>query len=335
MPALEYFATMDSLHIYADISRAWTIPARYYCDPVIAEREKEKIFARTWQVVGHRDQIPNPGDYFTTELVGEGVKIHQCAPTAAAALGRMLTGGSLMGTMLKGEKDTLTLQISGGGAAKGVVVTAYPDGHVKGYIGNPAVDLPFNDKNKLDVSGAIGKNGNLLVIRDMGLREPYIGQVPIYTGEIGDDLAYYFTVSEQTPSAVGLGVLVDTDLSIKAAGGFIIQMMPGSDELMADLLTYRLQEIPSVTELITKGMSIEEIINYIFEGMDVKVLEESVPKYKCDCTREKVERALISIGRKDLEEIYRDGKDEELKCHFCNKSYIFSNENIGELLKQL
>lgn len=271
----------------------------------------------------------------TTELVNDAVKLHRCAPTASAALGRMLTGGVLMGSMLKGEKDTVTLQISGGGSAKGVVVTAYPDGHVKGYIGNPEVDLPLNDKGKLDVGGAIGKNGNLIVIRDMGLREPYVGQVPIYTGEIGDDIAYYFTASEQTPSAVGLGVLVDTDLSVKAAGGFIIQMMPGSDELVADLLTYRLQEIPSVTEMITKGMSIEEIINHIFEGMDVKILEGSVPTYKCDCTRERVERALISIGRKDLEEIYNEGKEEELKCHFCNKSYIFSHEMIGELLKQI
>ncbi len=150
----------------------------------------------------------------TTELVNEGVKLHNCAPTAAAALGRMLTAGALMGTTLKSEKDTLTLQIHGGGIAKGVVVTSYADGHVKGYIGNPTADIEPNSKGKLDVSGIIGKNGNLLVIRDMGLKEPYIGQVPIYTGEIGEDLAYYYTVSEQTPSAVGLGVLVDKDLSI-------------------------------------------------------------------------------------------------------------------------
>jgi molecular chaperone Hsp33 len=271
----------------------------------------------------------------TTELVNEGVKLHGCAPTAAAALGRMLTAGSLMGSMLKDTSDSITIQISGGGEANGVVVTAYSDGHVKGYIGNPEVDLPLNSKGKLDVSGAIGKNGNVLVIRDMGLKEPYIGRVPIYTGEIGDDIAYYFTVSEQTPSAVGLGVLVDTDLSIKAAGGFIIQMMPDADELLADLLTYRLQEIPSVTELITKGMTIDEIINQILEDMDVKILEAGVPEYKCDCSREKVERALISIGRKDLEEIYDEGKEEELKCHFCNKTYKFTNEMIGELLKHI
>lgn len=271
----------------------------------------------------------------TTELVGEAVKIHNCAPTAAAALGRMLTAGCLMGAMLKSEDEILTLQISGGGDAKGVVVTAYSNATVKGYIGNPDVDLPANNKGKLDVGGAIGTNGNLLIIRDMGLKEPYVGQVPIYTGEIGDDLAYYFTTSEQTPSAVGLGVLVNTDFSIKAAGGFIIQMMPGADELVADLITYRLEEIPSITELIEKGMSIEEILEFIFQDMNLKILESLEPKFKCDCTRERVEKALISIGRKDLEEIYSEGKKEEIKCHFCNTSYVFSSVEIGELLEKL
>lgn len=269
----------------------------------------------------------------TTELVGEAVKIHNCAATAAAALGRMLTAGSLMGAMLKSEKDALTLQISGGGEAKGVVVTAHADASVKGYIGNPSADLPLNEKGKLDVGGAIGTAGNLTVIRDMGLREPYVGQVPIYTGEIGDDLAYYYTASEQTPSAVALGVLVNPDLTIKAAGGFIIQMMPGAEELLADMVNYRVQEIPSVTELITKGMSIVDILNYIFENMDLKIIGEMVPEYKCDCSRERVEKALISIGKKDLEEIYSEGKTEELKCHFCNKAYLFSHEEIGNLLK--
>lgn len=271
----------------------------------------------------------------TTDLVNEAVKIHNCAATAAAALGRMLTAGCLMGAMLKSDNESLTLQISGGGEAKGVVVTAYSNASVKGYIGNPEVDLPANSKGKLDVGGAIGKNGNLLVIRDMGLKEPYVGQVPIYTGEIGDDLAYYFTTSEQTPSAVGLGVLVNTDLSIKAAGGFIIQMLPGASELVADLITYRLQEIPSITELIEKGMTIEEILEFIFEDMNLNILDSLEPKFKCDCSRERVEKALISIGRKDLEEIYNEGKEEEITCHFCNTSYVFSNDDIGELLNKL
>ena len=271
----------------------------------------------------------------TTDLVNEGVNMQKCAPTAAAALGRMLTAGVLMGTMLKSKGDSITIQIDGGGEAKGVLVTSHADSTVKGYIGNPNIDLPANSKGKLDVSGSIGVDGYLRVIRDLGLKEPYVGQVPISTGEIGDDLAYYFTVSEQTPSAVGLGVLVDTDMSIKASGGFIIQMMPGADEFLADIITYRLEEIPSITEFIAKGMNIEEILEFIFEDMELKIHEEIVPMYKCDCCRERVERALISIGKNDLEEIYNDGKTEEIKCHFCNKNYEFNHEDIGQLLKNV
>lgn len=271
----------------------------------------------------------------TTNLVNEAVKIHGCMPTAAAALGRMLTAGSLMGTMLKSEKDSLTIKISGGGKAKSVLVVGYSDGSVKGYIGNPLVELPPKSKGKLDVGGAVGVNGNLSVIKDMGLREPYIGQVPIVTGEIGDDLAYYFTVSEQTPSAVGLGVLVDRNLTIKASGGFIIQMMPDSEESIADLLENRLKNIPSVTDMIDNGIDARGIIENIFSGIDLKILDEMKPSYKCDCSRERVERALISIGIKDLSEIYKDGKTEELKCNFCNKSYKFTHEQIGRLLDDI
>ncbi|WP_373899044.1 Hsp33 family molecular chaperone HslO [Haloimpatiens sp. FM7315] len=270
----------------------------------------------------------------TKELVSMAVKLHGCAATASAAYGRMLTCGSLLGSMLKSSSDAITIKIDGGGPLKGVVVTAHSDASVKGYIGNPKVDLPANSIGKLDVSGAIGKDGNLFIIRDMGLKEPYVGQVPIYTGEIGDDLAYYFTVSEQTPSAVAVGVLVDKDLSIISSGGFIIQMMPGADELLADLITYRLQEIPPLSKLLSEGKTIEEILSLIFEDMDLKILEEFEPKYICDCSKEKVEKALISIGKKDLEELYDDGKEEELVCQFCNKAYKFSHEDIGELLKK-
>lgn len=270
----------------------------------------------------------------TTGLVNEASVTHQCSATASAALGRMLTSGVMMGSMLKNDKDVLTLQIKGGGPAGAVVVTAYPDGRVKGYIGNASVDLPRNEKGKLDVGGAIGKNGNLTVIKDLGMKEPYVGQIPIVSGEIGDDLTYYFTMSEQTPSAVGAGVLVKEDLSIKAAGGFIIQMMPGSDELTADLIMYRLQEMASITEMLDKEHSIEDIILNIFEDMSPKIMERRKPVYSCDCSREKVEKALISIGRKDLTEIYEEGKSEEIKCHFCNKAYEFSNEEIGELLSK-
>ncbi|ADK16501.1 MULTISPECIES: Hsp33 family molecular chaperone HslO [Clostridium] len=269
----------------------------------------------------------------TTNLVNAAVKIHECAPTAAAAFGRMLTAGSLMGSMLKSPKDSLSLIISGGGKAKGISVTSYADCHVKGYIGNPSADLPPNSKGKLDVGGIIGINGNLTVIRNMGLREPYSSKIPIQTGEIGDDLAYYFTVSEQTPSAVALGVLVDVDLSIKASGGFIIQMLPGAEDLLADLVTYRLQELPPISNMLAKGMSISQILNDIFKDMGLKILDELTPTYKCDCSRERVEKALISIGAKDLEEIYNEGKTEELKCNFCKTSYKFTHDQIGEILK--
>ncbi|KAA8667369.1 Hsp33 family molecular chaperone HslO [Clostridium sp. HV4-5-A1G] len=269
----------------------------------------------------------------TTRLVNEAVKIHKCRPTAAAAFGRMLTAGCLMGAMLKSQSDSLTLRISGGGKAKGVLVTSYSDGHVKGYIGNPTADLPPNGKGKLDVGGIIGTNGNLTITRDLGLKEPYSSQVPIQTGEIGDDLAYYFTVSEQTPSAVALGVLVNVDLSIKSAGGFILQMMPGADNSLSDLLTSRLQEISPISTMIDVKKNIYEILNDIFGDIDLKILDELSPSYKCDCSRERVEKALMSIGFKDLKKIYTEGKSEELRCNFCNKSYVFTHDQIGRILK--
>lgn len=272
----------------------------------------------------------------TTEMVQEASSIHNCTPTASAALGRMVTAGALMGAMLKSEYESLSLKINGGGDAKGVTVSARANGIVKGFIGNPNVNLPLNVANgKLNVGEAIGKNGSLVVIKDLGLKDPYIGQVPIYSGEIAEDLAYYFTVSEQTPSAVALGVLVDRDLSIKASGGFIIQMMPGADPMLADLVTYRMEELPPITSMINEKGSVEAILEYIFDGMDLKIGDSLVPEYRCDCSREKVERALISIGKKDLTDIYNDGKSEEIVCHFCNKKYEFTHEQIAELLENL
>ncbi|MBU3106545.1 Hsp33 family molecular chaperone HslO [Clostridium gasigenes] len=269
----------------------------------------------------------------TTNLVNEGNKIHNCSPVAAVAFGRMLTAGALIGNTLKSEKEVMTLKINGDGEAKGVTVTAYEGGKVKGFIGNAEVDLPLKENGKLDVGGYIGKKGEFIVIKDLGLKNPYVGHVPLITGEIAEDLAYYFTVSEQTPSAVSLGVLVDKDNSIKAAGGFIIQMLPDADELLADMITYRLEEVPAITTMLSEGKTIKEIIEFIFEGMDLKILEETVPSYTCNCSRGKVEKALISIGKKDLTEIYEEGKVEELKCHFCNTVYKFTKDDIGNLLK--
>ncbi len=271
----------------------------------------------------------------TTSLVNEAVDAHNTMPTASAAYGRMLTAGAMMGSMLKNKTDSITLQINGGGISGGVLVTAKTGGVVKGYIVNPDADLPLNAKDKLDVSGIIGTDGKFTVITDLGMKEPYLSSIPIYTGEIAEDLAYYYTVSEQTPSAVALGVLVDVDGSIKKSGGFIIQMLPGADEMLADLLMYRLEEIPSITSLLDQGKNIEEIISFIFEDMDLKILEEKVPRFECDCTRERVEKAFISIGESDLRELYEEGESEELVCHFCNKKYEFTHEDMGILLEEI
>ena len=266
----------------------------------------------------------------TTEVVNDGCSVHNCSPVASAAFGRMLTAGVLLGSTLKGDNEVVTTKINGGGPINGITVTAYSNGNVKGVLGNPNVDLPLNSKGKLDVGGAVGKDGLLYVIKDLGMKDPYVGQVPIHSGEIAEDFTYYFTISEQTPSAVSLGVLVDKDLSIKAAGGFIIQMMPDADPLLADLLMYRLEEIPSITSMIASGKTIEEILEYIFDGMDLKLSDEVIePKYYCDCSRERIEKALISIGEKDLREIYEEGQEEELVCHFCNKKYKFTHDEIG------
>lgn len=271
----------------------------------------------------------------TTGLVSAASKIHKCSPTASAAFGRLLTAASIMGSMLKSESDSITVKIDGGGKAGSITATSYSDGHVKGYIGNPFVELMVNDKGKFDIGKAVGKNGFVTVIKDLGLKEPYIGKVPIYSGEIAEDIAYYFAVSEQVPSAVGLGVLVDKDCSIKKAGGFIIQMLPESSKETADLLTERLSKMTGITNLLSKGNTIEDIVKDIFKDMNIRKIDEMIPEYRCDCSREKVEKALISIGKKELSDIYMDNKEEEIKCNFCEKSYKFTHEEIGKILKNM
>lgn len=268
----------------------------------------------------------------TTDMVQKARDVHRLSPTASAALGRLLTAGSIMGTMLKGQKDSITLSINGGGPAGNLVVVSNPSGNVKGYIGNPEVDLPLNAKGKLDVSGAVGKDGSLNVVKDMGLKEPYVGQVPIYTGEIGDDVAYYFTTSEQVPSAVALGVLVDKDTSIKSAGGLIIQMMPGADPMLGEIITFRLQEIPPLSTLIAEGKTAEDILNMLFDDMDLKIHEKLEVNYVCDCSRERVEKALIALGREELTKLRDEEESIELQCHFCDRKYEFTRDDIIKLL---
>lgn len=269
----------------------------------------------------------------TTDMVQKARDTHDLSPTASAALGRLLTIGSIMGTMLKGENDIMTISMNGGGESGNLVVSASSKGNVKGYIANPHVDLPLNEKGKLDVGGAIGKNGFINVIKDLGLRSPYVGQVPITTGEIGEDMAYYFTVSEQIPTAVVVGVLVNIDLSILAAGGLIIQMMPNGNEFLADIITYRLEEIPPISTLIAEGKSGEDILNLLFDDMELKIHERIEIDYVCDCSQDRIERALISLGREELEKLREEEEDVEIQCHFCNKKYNFSKKDIEELLK--
>lgn len=271
----------------------------------------------------------------TTEIVQEAATNHNTSPTATAALGRMLTAGSLMGSMLKNETDSITVQVNGGGICDGILVTGRANGRVKGYIVNPEADLPLNAKGKLDVGGVVGTDGKMTVIMDLGMKEPYLSSVPLYSGEIAEDLAYYYTVSEQLPSAVALGVLVDVDGSVQKAGGFIIQMMPEANEHIADILMYRLEEIPSLTTMLDDGKSIIEVIEYIFEDMGLVIHEQITPELYCDCSREKVEKAFISIGEAELQKIYEEEQDEELVCHFCNKKYTFTKGDIGVLLEEV
>lgn len=270
----------------------------------------------------------------TTDVVEEARKLHNLAPTSSAALGRLLTAGSIMGSMLKSQGDRLTITVNGGGNAGNLVVASDYTGNVKGYMSNPSADLPLNSKGKLDVGGIVGKNGMLTVIKDEGLKEPYVGKVPLQSGEIGDDIAYYFTKSEQVPSAVAVGVLVNKDITVKAAGGFLIQMMPDADPFVADILTYRLEEIPPLTKMIDEGKSAEDIINIIFDGMDINILERKNVSYVCDCSRERIENVLASLGREELEKLMKEQEVTEVKCQFCNKKYEFNNEDIENILKR-
>ena len=233
-------------------------------------------------------------------IVEEARKIHNTSPVATAALGRLLTAGSMMGSMMKGEKDVLTLQIECGGPIGGITVTADSSANVKGYVNNPNVILPPNAQGKLDVSSALGP-GFLNVIKDIGMREPYNGQTHLVSGEIAEDLTYYYATSEQTPSSVGLGVLLDKENFVRQAGGFIIQVMPDTEDEVIDKLEAKLNEVKSVTDMLEKGMTPEDILRYILGDMDVEILETNPTEYKCNCSRERVSRAIASIGKKDLQ----------------------------------
>lgn len=268
----------------------------------------------------------------TTELVDKASKVHGLSPIAAAALGRTLTAAGMMARMLKGEKDKLTIQIKGDGPLGGIVVTSDSSSNVKGYVYNPAVDLPLNDHGKLDIRTAVGF-GYINVIKDIGLKEPYIGFSDLVSGEIADDLTYYFAMSEQVPSTVALGVLVDVD-GVRSAGGFLIQLMPGTDEETIEKLEKRLIGFPPISKLLAQGTSPEEILEMLLEDMEPKIIEKVPCNYVCDCSKNRMERNLISIGKNDLLEILEDGQGAELECHFCNTKYNFTHQDIERLVRE-
>ena len=269
----------------------------------------------------------------TRETVEYARKAHNTSPVATAALGRLLTGGLMMGVMMKGDNDILTLQIQGSGPIHGITVTADSHGHVKGYVGNPEVLIHANDKGKLDVAGAIGP-GFLNVIMDMGLKEPYNGQVMLQTSEIAEDLTYYFATSQQVPSAVGLGVLMEHDNTVKQAGGFIVQLMPFAEEKTISQLEKNIAKVNSVTGLLEQGYTPETMLEYLLEDMDMTINDTIDASFYCNCSKERVSRALISVGKKELKSMINDGKPIELNCHFCNTNYTFSVEEIKELYRQ-
>lgn len=269
----------------------------------------------------------------TRETVEAAREAHNTSPVATAALGRLLTAGCMMGSMMKGEKDILTLQIKAGGPLGGITVTADSKGNVKGYVNNPDVLIPANSKGKLDVAAAVGV-GFMNVIKDMGMKEPYVGQTVLQTSEIAEDLTYYFATSEQVPSSVGLGVLMSHDNTVKQAGGFIIQLMPFADDEIIDRLEEKLKDITSVTELLDEGCTPEMLLERVLGDFGLDILDTMPAKFYCNCSKDKVEKAIISIGKKDIQEMIDDNKDIEVNCHFCNTHYVYSVDELKGIIKK-
>ncbi len=269
-----------------------------------------------------------------TDIVAEIEKIHQTSAVVTAALGRLTIGASLMGIGLKGQNDTLTLRINGGGPAGAMVAVADSFGNVKSYVCNPVVEIPLNQYGKLDVSGAVGKNGTLSVVKDLGLKEPYVGQIPIASGEIAEDIASYFAISEQIPTVCGLGVLVNPDLTVKAAGGYLVQLLPFADESCIDILEKNVNSLPSVTQMLSSGITAEEMAMKVLDGLKPNVLDELESSFRCDCSRERVETAVISIGRDELEAMAEEQENAEVCCHFCGKKYVFTSSEIRGMIKK-
>lgn len=269
----------------------------------------------------------------TAELCNRAREIHNPSPTALAALGRVLTAAAMMGSMEKSTENTVTLQFRGGGPVGNIIAAADGSGACRGSIDNPTADLPLNDKGKLDVGGAVGSDGYLCVVRDMGLKEPYIGKVPLISGEIAEDLTYYYANSEQIPTAVALGVLVDTDISVRAAGGFILQVLPGATNADIDRVEAAVKKLTSVTELLDGGKTPEDMVKLLLDGCEIEFFENTTPRYRCDCSRERVDRALISMGREELTAMIEEDGKAEITCRFCDRVYNYTKGELETLLQ--
>lgn len=266
-----------------------------------------------------------------TGIVGETEKIHQTSAVVTAGLGRLMMAASMMGVMLKNEQDSVTLRMAGNGPAGTLIAVSDSRGNPRGYVQNPVVEIPLNEHGKLDVAGAVGRQGSLTVIKDIGYDEPVSGTVPIVSGEIAEDITYYYANSEQIPTVCALGVLVDTDLSVKAAGGYLVQLLPGAGEDVIERLEHNLETIHPVSSLIDEGMTPKEIGEKLLAGFEPEVLDTHMAIFRCDCSRGRVERALISLGREELKRLAQEQEKTEVNCHFCNKHYVFSENDLLQM----
>lgn len=268
----------------------------------------------------------------STDIAARIEQIHKTSAVVTAATGRLATAASMMGCLLKGENDSLTLRLNGKGPVGSVIAVSDSKGNVKAYPVNPVVELPLNSKGKLDVAGAVGTDGYLSVIRDLGLKEPYVGQTPIVSGEIAEDITNYYAVSEQVPTVCALGVLVNPDLTVRAAGGFLVQLLPFADEKAIETIEQNINGIKPVSTMIHEGMTPPDICKLLLVGLEPEILEERTPLYRCDCNKERVERALLSMGREQLNELITEDHGTEVCCHFCEKKYRYSEDELTRLL---
>lgn len=267
----------------------------------------------------------------TTDITSQIEKIHKTSAVTTAALGRLTTAASMIGYSLKNKNDSVTVRLDGKGPSGTLIAVSDYMGNVKSYISRPVVEIPLNKHGKLDVAGAVGKNGTLSVIKDLGLKEPYAGTIPIVSGEIAEDIASYFATSEQIPTVCGLGVLVNPDLTVNVAGGYIVQLLPFADDSVIDIIEKNVNSLPSVTQMMSSGMSMEELALKLLEGLSPNILDEANVEYRCDCSRERIQRALISLGNEELESMASDQRLTTVQCHFCNNEYSFSPSELRSL----